>query len=129
MNAVHGDLANTEESFPAIVDLLSNGTTSKLAQTPPAVRGDVRDMFPLREAVVDAFPDDASLAAAAVGGKRCIVGKRIDDGLAQREHVPHVAADGRRSLRELAGRAVAEEIDDGREALFGVREIAVNGIH
>ena len=70
MNAVHGDLANTEESFPAIVDLLSNGTTSKLSQTPPAVRGDAKDTFPLREAVVDAFPDDASLVAAAVGGRR-----------------------------------------------------------
>jgi hypothetical protein len=70
MNAVHGDLANTEDSFPAIVDLLSDGTTSKLSQTPPAVRGDARDTFPLREAAVDAFPDDASLAAAAVGGRR-----------------------------------------------------------
>ena len=70
MNAVHGDMANTEDAFPAIVDLLSNGTTSKLSQTPPAVRGDAKDTFPLREAAVDAFPDDASLAAAAVGGRR-----------------------------------------------------------
>jgi tetratricopeptide (TPR) repeat protein len=70
MHAVHGDLANTEDSFPAIVDLLSNGTTSKLSQTPPAVRGDARDTFPLREVAVDAFPDEASLAAAAMGGRR-----------------------------------------------------------
>ena len=70
MNAVHGDLANTEDAFPAIVDLLSNGTTSKLSQTPPAVRGDAKETFPLREATVDAFPDDASIAAAAVGGRR-----------------------------------------------------------
>ena len=70
MHAVHGDLANTEDSFPAIVDLLTNGTTSKLSQTPPVVRGDARETFPLREVAVDAFPDDASLAAAAVGGRR-----------------------------------------------------------
>jgi tetratricopeptide (TPR) repeat protein len=70
MNAVHGDLANTEEAFPAIVDLLSNGTTSKLSQTPPAVRGDAKEVFPLREIPVEAFPDDASLMVAAVGGRR-----------------------------------------------------------
>jgi triacylglycerol esterase/lipase EstA (alpha/beta hydrolase family) len=70
MNAVHGDLANTEDSFPAIVDLLNTGTTSKLSQTPPAARGDVRETFPLREADIDGFPDEASLAAAASGGRR-----------------------------------------------------------
>ena len=79
MNAVHGDLANTEDAFPAIVDLLSNGTTSKLSQTPPAVRGDARETFPLREAAVDAFPDDASLAAAAVGGRRGRKPRRVQE--------------------------------------------------
>jgi len=79
MNAVHGDLANTEDAFPAIVDLLSNGTTSKLSQTAPAVRGGVRDMFPLREVAVDAFPDDASLAAAAVGGRRGRKPRRVQE--------------------------------------------------
>jgi hypothetical protein len=67
MNAVHGDLANTEDAFPALVDLLGNGTTSKLPQTPPAVRGDAKEIFPLREVAADAFPDDASLMAAALG--------------------------------------------------------------
>ena len=79
MNAIHGDLANTEDSFPAIVDLLSNGTTSKLSQTPPAVRGDAREAFPLREADVDAFPDEASLAAAAAGGRRGRKKRRLQE--------------------------------------------------
>ena len=70
MNAIHGDLANTEESFPALVELLSSGTTTKLSRTPPATRGGVTETFPLREEDVDAFPDDASLVAAAVGGRR-----------------------------------------------------------
>ena len=70
MNAIHGDLASTEDGFSAIVDLLSNGTTSKLPRTPPAGRGDARETFPLREVPVDAFPDDVSLTAAALGGRR-----------------------------------------------------------
>ena len=70
MDAVHGDLANVEESFPAIVDLLNNGTTAKLSQTPPAMRGDAAETFPFRFVDVDAFPDDRSLTAAALGGRR-----------------------------------------------------------
>ena len=79
MNAMHGDLANTEDAFPAIVDLLTNGTTSKLSQTPPAVRGDARETFPLRETAVDAFPDDSSLVAAAVGGRRGRKPRRVQE--------------------------------------------------
>jgi tetratricopeptide (TPR) repeat protein len=79
MNAVHGDLANTEEAFPAIVDLLSNGTTSKLSQTPPAVRGDVQEIFPLREIPVEVFPDDRSLTAAAIGGRRGRRPRRVQE--------------------------------------------------
>jgi tetratricopeptide (TPR) repeat protein len=79
MNAVHGDMANTEDAFPALVDLLSNGTTSKLPKTPPAVRGAAQETFPLREVAVDAFPDDASLAAAALGGRRGSKPRRARD--------------------------------------------------
>ena len=79
MNAVHGDLANTEDAFPALVDLLANGTTSKLPKTPPALRGAAQDVFPLREVAVDAFPDDVSLTAAALGGRRGSKPRRAHD--------------------------------------------------
>lgn len=70
MNAAHGDLANTEESFTALVDLLEHGRTSKLPKTPSVGRGRAKEVFPLRETPLDAFPDDAALAAAAMGGRR-----------------------------------------------------------
>lgn len=70
MNAAHGDLASTEESFAALVDLLEHGRTSKLPKTPPVGRGSSRDAFPLREPALDAFPDETALAAAAMGGRR-----------------------------------------------------------
>jgi pimeloyl-ACP methyl ester carboxylesterase len=38
MPAEHGDLASTKEYFPALVELLTTGATSRLATTPPATR-------------------------------------------------------------------------------------------
>ena len=38
MPAEHGDLPATKEHFPALVDLLTSGTTSRLSTQPPAVR-------------------------------------------------------------------------------------------
>ncbi len=38
MPAVHGDLPSTKEYFPALVELLTTGTTGRLATVPPATR-------------------------------------------------------------------------------------------
>ncbi len=38
MQASHGDLASTSEHFPALVDLLAAGTTTRLSTSPPAMR-------------------------------------------------------------------------------------------
>lgn len=38
MPAAHGDLPSTKEHFPALVELLTTGTTGRLATAPPAVR-------------------------------------------------------------------------------------------
>ena len=38
MPAEHGDLTATKDYFPALTDLLLNGTTNRLATSPPAVR-------------------------------------------------------------------------------------------
>jgi hypothetical protein len=38
MPAEHGDLPSTKEHFPALLDLLTSGTTARLATVPPATR-------------------------------------------------------------------------------------------
>ena len=38
MPAAHGDLPSTSEHFPALIELLTTGTTARLATQPPAVR-------------------------------------------------------------------------------------------
>lgn len=38
MPAAHGDLPSTKEHFPALIELLSTGTTSRLMTAPPATR-------------------------------------------------------------------------------------------
>ena len=70
MDALHGDLANTEEAFPALVDLLSTGGTTKLSRTPPVARTARADLFPMESPDADMLPDTEDLVAAAVGGAR-----------------------------------------------------------
>lgn len=69
MDAAHGDLANTDWAFPALLDLLVSGHTSKLPTTPPRRRG-AREVFELRTPVPEMLPDEADLLATAVGGSR-----------------------------------------------------------
>ncbi len=70
MDASHGDLANHEEAFPALLELLQQGATTRLATTPPAVRGALT-RFELPEAPEPAvLPDEDDLAATALGGSR-----------------------------------------------------------
>jgi hypothetical protein len=69
MDTVHGELANDARHFPAIADLLATGHTSKLATTPPARRSAL-ETFEMREPMPDMVPDEAELAASALGGER-----------------------------------------------------------
>jgi hypothetical protein len=69
MDTVHGELANDARHFPAIVDLLVTGGTSKLATTPPARRSAL-ETFEMREPMPSMVPDEAELTAAALGGER-----------------------------------------------------------
>jgi CHAT domain-containing protein/pimeloyl-ACP methyl ester carboxylesterase len=65
----HGDLAAYEAAFPALLELLQTGHTTRLPQTAPAVtRGTERIV--LSRDVADAYPDEKELAAAAVGTRR-----------------------------------------------------------
>lgn len=67
--AAHGDLADNEDDFPAILDLLQLGTTSRLPQRPPAVASrsitDRPSVFHPRK--LERFPDDELLEAMALG--------------------------------------------------------------
>lgn len=69
MPAEHGNLCDTREYFGALVELLTQGLTSALSETPPVTRA----AEPAAPVVYDAGPPavlgDAALAAAAVGGK------------------------------------------------------------
>lgn len=69
MEAKHGDMANVPRWFPAIRELLEQGTTAQLSQQPPAaVRAAVRE-FVLPEDEIVAFPEQDVLEAVAVMGE------------------------------------------------------------
>ena len=65
-NVVHGDLAGESELFPAILDLLQRGTTSRLSHDEPVSREAARE-FIVEPEVLESLPDERSLAAAALG--------------------------------------------------------------
>jgi pimeloyl-ACP methyl ester carboxylesterase len=68
MDATHGDLANHEDSFTALLDLLERGVTSKLPKTAPAARAVTEETFELKEEHVEAYPSRGDLIATALGG-------------------------------------------------------------
>lgn len=68
MDAVHGDMAATPDAFPALLDLLNAGTTTKLPQTPPARRSAISERFVAVDEPPAMYPDEADLTAAALGG-------------------------------------------------------------
>ena len=69
MHASHGDLADQEESFPAILDLLQKGTTTRLPTAAPEARG-VPERFVMPVEKEALYPDAAELTAAALGSRR-----------------------------------------------------------
>lgn len=69
MDAEHGDLANHAPAFPAILDLLERGTTTRLKTAPPSVaRGGEAIYRALPEPVL--YPTQTSLTAGLMGQKR-----------------------------------------------------------
>ena len=66
MDVEHGDLAAHPPAFPALQELLTQGTTDLLDRRAPASRA-AADLFPLPPAEDDRYPDEADLAAAVVG--------------------------------------------------------------
>lgn len=68
MDAVHGDMAATPDAFPALLDLLNVGTTTKLPQTPPARRSAITERFVAVDEAPAMYPDETDLTTAALGG-------------------------------------------------------------
>ncbi|MBP1686497.1 MAG: hypothetical protein H6Q33_2640 [Deltaproteobacteria bacterium] len=66
MDVEHGDLAAYEDAFPALLDLLQNGRTAQLPQSPPVARA-AAPPFVAPRAVDEIYPDRAALIATAMG--------------------------------------------------------------
>ncbi len=66
--AVHGDLPSTEEHFPALVDLLTAGSTARLSVTPPATRAVQQPMPVSYDAGPPTADDPDALQRGLMGG-------------------------------------------------------------
>lgn len=82
-NVVHGDLSAQTEIFPAILDLLQRGTTSRLSQDEPVSREAARE-FVVEPEIQESLPDERALVAAVLGAapsrprKRARRAQRLD---------------------------------------------------
>jgi len=70
IDAVHGDLADVPETFPALLDLLTLGVTTKLSTAPPVRRGVAGGTFVLRAELPTMFPDEQDILSSAMGSSR-----------------------------------------------------------
>ncbi len=70
LDTKHGNLCDDEQAFPALLDLLNLGTTTKLPQTQPARRAPADERVVAPPEPPDMFPDENDLALAALGGTR-----------------------------------------------------------
>ena len=66
----HGDLANSQETFDGLLDLLNAGATTKLSQAPPVRRGVSVVPFELPELSLEMYPSEEDLIASALGSAR-----------------------------------------------------------
>ena len=67
MDAEHGDMADHQPAFGAILDLLQRGDTVRLSTAPLAVARGMPESFPLPPDSVSVFPDYSEVEAAALG--------------------------------------------------------------
>ena len=66
----HGDLANSQEIFDGLFDLLNAGATTKLSQAPLVHRGVSVVPFELPEVPLAMYPNEEDLIASALGSAR-----------------------------------------------------------
>ncbi len=67
MEAEHGNLADHEPAFAALQELLVDGHTSRLRDTPPVAERGVAETFELPAEEIELFPTRDDLSAAALG--------------------------------------------------------------
>ena len=67
MDAPHGDLANRKDYFPALFDLLNDGSTSRLLKTPPRFDRGAEDRYILRDEGVEIYPSQVDLETTVLG--------------------------------------------------------------
>jgi CHAT domain-containing protein/pimeloyl-ACP methyl ester carboxylesterase len=67
MDVEHGDLASHGPGFPALLDLLTTGTTTRLPASAPVPRG-ASERFPIPEPSAGLYPNEETLTAAVLGG-------------------------------------------------------------
>lgn len=77
MRAAHGDLADHEPDFPAILELLQKGATELLPAVAPSTRG-LAERFELPEEKTPLYPDAEALTRAALGTARKKVSKQAE---------------------------------------------------
>ncbi len=70
MDALHGDLADTPETFPALLQLLEDGATRQLSNTPKVDRGASEKRFVMPSPQPAMYPDRADLISEVLGGRR-----------------------------------------------------------
>jgi len=76
MAVAHGDLADHERAFPALLDLLRRGRTDQLPTDPPAVsKRALETAVEIPPDPVTVFPDSDELEAAAIGAE---VGRALE---------------------------------------------------
>jgi CHAT domain-containing protein len=83
----HGDLAAYAPAFPAILDLLETGDTSRLSTRPPVAERGMEERSILPAESIEVFPDGDDVEAAALGSRRRV--KRAPKTLPVRVSVAH----------------------------------------
>jgi hypothetical protein len=67
MEAAHGELASAPRHFPALVDLLTTGATTRLSKQAPIREHGRGDVLDVRRRQMTMVPDEEELVAAALG--------------------------------------------------------------
>ena len=88
VDAAHGNMPGYEKAFPAYLDLLATGKTTKLATTAPAVsRAAAAELREIEPTNVDIFPTERDLRDAVMGVKP--VARVIETGTKFRVSIVH----------------------------------------